>query len=93
MKKDEFGRHDRTRCIFWDHTGRGAGLSMSIERGKRGLGRRSLRHCLGLSPSSPDPGRNKIQTASHSLPAHDGLSPNGAPVRPTVLQLLLLFFG
>jgi hypothetical protein len=68
-------------------------VSMSIERGKRGLGRRSLRHCLGLFPSSRDPrGRveNKIhtQTASHSLPADgDGGSSrlNGAPVRPTVL--------
>jgi hypothetical protein len=36
-----------------DGTGRGAGVS--IERGKRGMGRSPWRHCLGLSPSSPDP--------------------------------------
>jgi hypothetical protein len=49
MKKDEFGRH----TVFWI-TGRGAGVS--IERTQRGMGRSPLRHCLGLSPSSPGPG-------------------------------------
>lgn len=53
MKKDEFGRH----TVFWI-TGRGAGVS--IERTQRGMGRRSLRHCLGLSPSSPGPGEGGV---------------------------------
>jgi hypothetical protein len=42
-------------------------VSMSIERGKRGMGRRSLRHCLGLSPSSPDPGGETKYTPLHTL--------------------------
>lgn len=47
-----------------DGTGRGAGVS--IERGKRGMGRSPLRHCLGLSHSSPDP---KLNTHAFTLAA------------------------
>jgi hypothetical protein len=60
MKKDEFGRH----TVFWI-TGRGAGVS--IERTQRGMGRRSLRHCLGLSPSSPGPGGRGVLQNTHGF--------------------------
>ncbi|KAI0271121.1 hypothetical protein BGY98DRAFT_206527 [Russula aff. rugulosa BPL654] len=44
-------------CIFFFAITRGRGAGVSIERGKRGMGEDgSLRHCLGRSPSSPDPG-------------------------------------